>query len=131
MQGTIWTVEKRWEQQLEKGSVTVNGKHYIVSKLDPSLAETFSSNPTSFDPGMFENDVNSIFRDASTLQKAIQSVTKETTKENFEMGVLMEALKQTRYLREELFFPAIYAVHAAHKRHLFGVLHRGEDFCQS
>ena len=116
MQGTIWTLQKRWEQQLEKGSINVNDKHYIVTKLDPTLSEIFSSAPTSFQPAIFTNDQNSIFRNPTTLNKALQSALKETTAQNVEMGILMEGIKQTRYLREELFYhrymPVIYVTNA-------------------
>ena len=104
MQGTIWTMESRYEEQLGKGSITIKDKHYIVKNLDSTLGEIFSSAPTTFKTGTFHNDQSSIFRDAKTLRTALQSALKETTAKSLEIGIIMEALKQVRYLREELFF---------------------------
>ena len=104
MQGTIWTMESRYEEQLGRGSITVKDKHYTVTKLHSTLAEIFSSMPTTFKTGALEYDQNSIFRDAKTLRTAMKSALQETTEKTVEMGILMEALKQIRYLREELFY---------------------------
>ena len=78
MQGTIWTMETRYRDQLERGSITVKDKHYSVTKLDSTLAEIFSSASATFKTNAFPNDPNSIFRDAKTLRKALQTALKET-----------------------------------------------------
>ena len=114
--GTIWSVEQSWLQRLREGAITIKDQQFLVEKLDPNLAKLFSSKVNAFQAEMFENDKTSIFKNEDTIGMALQAALKQTTKNDVSLGLIVENLKQTRYLREQLayhqYMPIVYVANA-------------------
>ena len=109
-------MEQTWLKRLREGSITIKGQQFLVQQLDPSMAKLFRSKANAFKAKYFENDKNSIFRSDETLEASLKAALAQTTKNDVGMGIIIENLKQTRYLRETLVFhqymPLVYLANA-------------------
>ena len=109
-------MEQRWLQRLKEGSITIKEQQFLVQKLDPEMSKLFKSKANSFHAKLFHNDKDSMFRNEDTVTASLAAALTQTTKNDVRVGLIVENIKQTRYLREQLvyhqYMPIIYIANA-------------------